>query len=894
MKQVRKIVLFTVILSLILSTLAYADTPIDTIIDTTPGAPGWQDFTDGSSAGDVTENTYEEASSGWLVDIINMFLAVAVNGWLMPLLGALGGVDNISKIIFNYDTMTRLSFFDTAGGGMAGGLMNAIAPIYVAFRYIAIICYIAIILYLAIRMLLSTVGKQKAMYKELIKHWVSGVLILLTFNWLMTYTIVLSDTLVEILASSVGYNGTIGDKLLGNSLGSLTSILKAGILAGIYMLILVGINLAVWWTYIKRLFTVALLIMVFPLVTISYVFDKIGDRKSQILSAWTREFMQNVFIQPIQAVALILIMMAMKATTTMGWGTALLGPIIRLMLLFMLFPAEKLLKKIFQVNPSIGGAGFSGAGAGLMSTMMLAGKVAPILGNNYKRLGEAREANAALNNAQRKYDAGKLKKADLDAAKQNARAANVRAFEGAASILGGGIGAGLGGVNGALGLAGGADKLVNWSGGKYGTSAAKNDIGNEMDKMKKDLNNNNLDSAQKKNLANMMGISTTELDRMLNETEGGKAYAMAKIDAEKNARLAHLKFGKESAEEIRNNFNDSVKLDKATGNFLNAAGNEIGQKGKLRVGRNAVTALDSNGKMMMNLLDKEGNNIKNTKLGDGEYIDYGYEISDTTDIKIEGTPLETRAKENARKKTLQDAQLWGDGVSAEEQTRYLESASGSKQYNKNYSSARQDEVKFVEEKRTETGIQTLQITEITPSGPAPAPGTPAPGTPAPGTPAPGTPAPGTPAPGGGTIPQAAPVAAAPINTEELKQAIISAFQSSMSSVASNMGNAMSAELKPIIEGLKSDMGNGSSVKIETDIDKRLEGISVEMARTLQTAANDYTKAVTNAQSNADNFIRKFALTSSSADSDAEIQIRYSEETAKRVSDARRRAGLDAI
>ena len=271
MKQVRKTILFIVVFTLILSMLTYA-APIDDIINTAPGTPGWEDFNSGNSSNDAGSIDYTDNIGGWLADIINMFLAIAVNGWVIPVLGALGGIDNISRIIFNYDSLTKLSFFDTAGGGMAGGLMDAIAPIYVAFRYIAIICYVAIILYLAIRMLLSSVGKQKAMYKELIKHWVTGVFILLTFNWLMTYTIVLSDTLVEILASSVGYDGSFGNKLLGNSLGSLESILKAGILAGIYMLILVGINLAVWWTYIKRLFTVALLIMVFPLITISYVF----------------------------------------------------------------------------------------------------------------------------------------------------------------------------------------------------------------------------------------------------------------------------------------------------------------------------------------------------------------------------------------------------------------------------------------------------------------------------------------------------------------------------------------------------------------------------------------------------------------------------------------------
>ena len=49
--------------------------------------------------------------------------------------------------------------------------------------------------------------------------------------------------------------------------------------------------------YIKRMLTVGFLIVIAPLITITYSIDKMGDGKSQALNAWLKEFIYNVLIQ---------------------------------------------------------------------------------------------------------------------------------------------------------------------------------------------------------------------------------------------------------------------------------------------------------------------------------------------------------------------------------------------------------------------------------------------------------------------------------------------------------------------------------------------------------------------------------------------------------------------
>jgi len=69
---------------------------------------------------------------------------------------------------------------------------------YQAFRYVALIFFIISIGIIAIKLLISSIASQKAHYKELLKHWVIGIILLVAFHWVMIFTINLSEYLVKI------------------------------------------------------------------------------------------------------------------------------------------------------------------------------------------------------------------------------------------------------------------------------------------------------------------------------------------------------------------------------------------------------------------------------------------------------------------------------------------------------------------------------------------------------------------------------------------------------------------------------------------------------------------------------------------------------------------------
>ena len=65
---------------------------------------------------------------------------------------------------------------------------------------------------------------------------------------------------------------------------------------------LLGMTTAFLFSYIKRMLTVGFLIIIAPLITITYSMDKMKDGQAQALNTWMREFMFNVLIQPFHVV----------------------------------------------------------------------------------------------------------------------------------------------------------------------------------------------------------------------------------------------------------------------------------------------------------------------------------------------------------------------------------------------------------------------------------------------------------------------------------------------------------------------------------------------------------------------------------------------------------------
>ena len=268
---------------------------------------------------------------------------------------------NISTILFNHVELTDINFFnvDGATNDTIKTLRTSISSWYLGIRNIAAALLVIVCIYVGIRLALALTSEEKAKYKQMLMDWVTSVLLLFVLHFIMAFVITANNVIVRAIED--GLVDAMGLESISDLAeqfwvytwvdpdGGFQWSFIAGNVNAILYVILQVMTLVFLIMYIKRMVTIAFLIVISPLVTITYSIDKITDGKAQGMNTWLREFAYNVLIQPFQciifaALASIACTLAATATITSGF--------MALFLLIFIFEAEKLIKHIFHIQSS--------------------------------------------------------------------------------------------------------------------------------------------------------------------------------------------------------------------------------------------------------------------------------------------------------------------------------------------------------------------------------------------------------------------------------------------------------------------------------------------------------------------------------------------------------------
>lgn len=106
---------------------------------------------------------------------------------------------------------------------------------------------------------------------------------------------------------------------------------------------------AVLFMYYKRIISIAVLIIIFPLVMAFYIFDKLDDGKSQALSKWFKEFIANIAVQVLHA-AIYTVVIGIGVDIYMQNPSS--NWFILIVTTSFLFPAERMLRGMLNLNAS--------------------------------------------------------------------------------------------------------------------------------------------------------------------------------------------------------------------------------------------------------------------------------------------------------------------------------------------------------------------------------------------------------------------------------------------------------------------------------------------------------------------------------------------------------------
>ncbi len=274
---------------------------------------------------------------------------------------AAGGEFSIESIIFNQAVdhpveIISIDFFDSNGDSKSNTkalIQQNIATWYVAIRNIAITILVIVAMYIAIRMLLATTSEKKAQYKEILIYWVQSLALIFVLHYIMIGIIAINDALVKSLYKAgeeviTGKNNNIMETLFSNAFNAVK--ITTSLANTFAYMVLCFVTIMFFISYLKRMMTIAFLITIAPLVTITYSIDKIGDGKSQALNAWLKEFSYTILIQPFHCITYL----ALGSIGTQllerndNFGDIFIG----LYFLSFILQSENIVRGIFGIQPS--------------------------------------------------------------------------------------------------------------------------------------------------------------------------------------------------------------------------------------------------------------------------------------------------------------------------------------------------------------------------------------------------------------------------------------------------------------------------------------------------------------------------------------------------------------
>lgn len=261
-------------------------------------------------------------------------------------------------ILFNKMEIVNINFFNLSSGHpTADAFRAAVASWYYSMRLIASMALLVILVYVGIRMALSTIASEKAMYKKMLVDWVTSLALLFLLHYIIQFVFACNEALVkgmDSLAQATNMD-TFVEELLDMAFGIdlIASVIGIAVYA---MLILQTLSFLI--AYMKRMITVGFLIIIAPLITITYSIDKMGDGKSQALNTWLKEFVYNILIQPFHCILylafgkIVLDLLASGGTSDVNIATMVLA----ILCIQFIKDGEKIVKKIFGFQAeSLGG-----------------------------------------------------------------------------------------------------------------------------------------------------------------------------------------------------------------------------------------------------------------------------------------------------------------------------------------------------------------------------------------------------------------------------------------------------------------------------------------------------------------------------------------------------------
>ncbi len=267
----------------------------------------------------TTGTTYMSSTIFGIISHICGSIPQIINQVLELILEAIGGEDAQHFTIYdtvmgNYE-LFNITYNDIPetvdkDSPMHMVLKDRIINFYYIIRNISIALILFILIYVGIRMAISTLATDKAKYKKMLVDWVTSLILVFLMNFIIIIISVVLNTFLGILrdfAQDMYITDTLHVSQIESQIFTDASALYGksngwNLISAVFtMWILVYYQLKFFIMYLGRIIEIGFLILISPLVTVTYSIDKMGDGKAQAFKTWFTELLMKASIQVVHA-----------------------------------------------------------------------------------------------------------------------------------------------------------------------------------------------------------------------------------------------------------------------------------------------------------------------------------------------------------------------------------------------------------------------------------------------------------------------------------------------------------------------------------------------------------------------------------------------------------------
>lgn len=264
-------------------------------------------------------------------------------------------------IIFNKFTLTNINIFTlddlSNPDGLVGTIRKNVSMWYYIVNAISIGLLLITLVIIAIKMATVSLSEEKARMKMFFADWLFSAALVLFMSFIVIGIININNAIIESISGITEVDVSSAVTAVRNASMSQSMILGFG--ATITYVLLTIQTLIFLIKYIFRLFKVILLVIISPIVPITYPISKMNGDKAGALNVWLYEFVDSVFTQLIHCIVYTVIVgtafQAFAASTDISGIAALAPAIVAIFAMFFVGPAERLIRKIIGLDRNQGG-----------------------------------------------------------------------------------------------------------------------------------------------------------------------------------------------------------------------------------------------------------------------------------------------------------------------------------------------------------------------------------------------------------------------------------------------------------------------------------------------------------------------------------------------------------